>query len=51
MDADAHPCRGSWTTSRLETNAEWAVPWRYMNLEALARIPNTANIRLPAVAA
>jgi transposase-like protein len=35
----------------LETNDEWAVARRYMSLETLARVTNTANVRLPAVAA
>ena len=34
----------------LETNDEWAVARRYMSLETLARLTNTATIRLPAVA-
>ena len=35
----------------LETNDEWTVARRYMALESLARITDTANHRLPAVAA
>jgi hypothetical protein len=35
----------------LETNDEWAVARRYMSLETLARVTNTATVRLPAVAA
>jgi len=35
----------------LETNDEWTVARRYMGLESLARITDTANHRLPAVAA
>ena len=35
----------------LETNDEWTVARRYMSLETLARVSDTANIRLPAVAA
>ena len=35
----------------LETNDEWAVARRYMSLETLARVTNTANVRLPTVAA
>lgn len=35
----------------LETNDEWAVARRYMSLETLARVTNTTNVRLPAVAA
>jgi transposase-like protein len=35
----------------IETNDEWAVARRYMGLESLARISNTDNHRLPAVAA
>lgn len=34
----------------LETNDEWAVARRYMSLESLARVLNTQNSRLPAVA-
>jgi putative transposase len=33
----------------LETNDEWAVARRYMNLETLARVTDTANVRLPAM--
>jgi hypothetical protein len=33
----------------LETNDEWAVARRYRSLETLARVTNTANVRLPAV--
>jgi putative transposase len=35
----------------LETNDEWAVARRYMSLETLARVTNTANLRLLALAA
>ena len=35
----------------LETNDEWTVARRYMGLESLARITDTPNHRLPAVAA
>jgi len=35
----------------LETNDEWAVALRYMSLETLARVTNTASVRPPAVAA
>ena len=35
----------------LETNDEWTVARRYMGLESLARITDTSNHRLPAVAA
>ena len=35
----------------IETNDEWAVARRYMSLETLARIVQTASVRLPAVAA
>jgi rare lipoprotein A (peptidoglycan hydrolase) len=35
----------------LETNDERAVARRSMRLETLARVTNTANLRLPAVAA
>ena len=35
----------------IETNDEWAVARRYMGLESFARIRNTDNRRLPAVAA
>jgi putative transposase len=34
----------------LETNDEWAVARRYMSLETLARVTDTPNVRLPAVA-
>jgi len=34
----------------IETNDEWAVARRYMGLESLARVGNTDNHRLPAVA-
>ncbi len=34
----------------LETIDEWAVARRYMSLETLARVTDTQNIRLPAVA-
>lgn len=34
----------------IETNDEWTVSRRYMALESLARIGNTENLRLPAVA-
>ncbi len=34
----------------IETNDEWAVARRYMGLESLARITDTHNVRLPAVA-
>jgi putative transposase len=35
----------------LETNDEWAVARRYLRLETLAKVTNTENVRLPAVAA
>ena len=35
----------------LETNDEWTAARRYMGLESLARITDTPNHRLPAVAA
>jgi len=35
----------------IETNDEWAVARRCMSLETLARVSNTATVRLPAVAA
>ena len=35
----------------LETNDEWTVARRYMSLETLARLSDTATVRLPAVAA
>lgn len=35
----------------LEANDEWAVARRYMSLETLARVTDTPNVRLPAVAA
>jgi transposase-like protein len=35
----------------LETNDEWAAARRYMSLETLAKVTNTENVRLPAVAA
>jgi putative transposase len=35
----------------LETNDEWAVARRHMSLETLAKVTNTENLRLPAVAA
>lgn len=35
----------------LETNDEWTVARRYMNLETLARVTDNPNARLPAVAA
>jgi putative transposase len=35
----------------LETNDEWAVTRRYMSLETIARVTDTATVRLPAVAA
>ena len=35
----------------IDQNDEWAVARRYMGLEPLARISNTDNHRLPAVAA
>jgi putative transposase len=35
----------------IETNDEWAVARRYMSLESLARVTDTPNVRLPAVAA
>jgi putative transposase len=35
----------------LETKDEWADARRYMNLETLARVTNTSNLRLPAAAA
>jgi len=34
----------------IDTNDEWAVARRYMGLESLARITDTHNVRLPAVA-
>jgi transposase-like protein len=34
----------------IETNDEWAVARRYLGLESLARITDTHNVRLPAVA-
>jgi transposase-like protein len=34
----------------IEQNDEWAVARRYMGLEVLARITDTENVRLPAVA-
>ncbi len=34
----------------LETNNEWAVARRYMSRESLARVTETPNVRLPAVA-
>jgi transposase-like protein len=34
----------------IETNDEWAIARRYMGLESLARITDTHNVRLPAVA-
>ena len=34
----------------IETSDEWAVARRYMGLESLARITDTHNVRLPAVA-
>ncbi len=34
----------------LETNDDWAVARRYMSLESLARVTDTPNVRLPAVA-
>jgi putative transposase len=35
----------------LEINDEWTVARRYMGLESLARVTDTPNHRLPAVAA
>jgi hypothetical protein len=35
----------------LETNDEWAVAQRYVNLETLARVTDNPPVRLPAVAA
>jgi transposase-like protein len=35
----------------LEQNDEWAAQRRYMSLETLAAISDTANLSLPAVAA
>lgn len=35
----------------LETNDELAVARRYMSFETLARVTNTADVRLPVVAA
>ena len=34
----------------IETNGEWAVARRYMGLRSLARVSNTDNHSLPAVA-
>ncbi|MDO5759265.1 MAG: transposase, partial [Rhodobacterales bacterium] len=34
----------------LETSDEWTLARRYMSLETLARVNDTPNVRLPAVA-
>jgi len=34
----------------LETNDEWIVARRYMSLETIARVTDSPNVRLPAVA-
>ena len=34
----------------LESNEEWTVAHRYMNLETLARVDDHANVRMPIMA-
>ncbi|MDO5759297.1 MAG: transposase, partial [Rhodobacterales bacterium] len=34
----------------LETNDEWTLARRYMSLEPLARVNDTPNVRVPALA-